>query len=181
MLVAVNRSTPLLVLPLLTALSLTGCHRSVSTGNDQQQRAQLELTRADLAQIPPPSKNLYMNVRDLNGWENPILTVQQNMITISVLMPDTNPSNVGKGTMLRPISARKNVLNIYPEHLATALNAIPHEAWPYGRVVAIEEAHDAPKQVRPQLRRNMETAMQTLSDLGVVVDEWNDQRPLGLR
>jgi len=122
-----------------------------------------------------------MNIRTIEEWENPLLTVQQNMITITVLMADANPSPLGKGTMLRPVAARKEVLNIAPEHLAEALNAIPHGAWPYGRVVAIEEAHEAPKSVRPQLRRNIEAAMQTLSDIGIVADEWNDNRPVGIR
>ncbi len=35
-----------------------------------------------------------------------------------------------------------------------------------GRVIAIEEAHDTPPSARPQVRRNMEAAMQSLSDLG---------------
>ena len=165
-------------------LVLTGC-RHTSTDVPPQanlERAHLlEVARTDLAQIPPPSKNLYMNIRTIEEWENPLLTVQQNMITITVLMADANPSPLGKGTMLRPVAARKEVLNIAPEHLAEALNAIPHGAWPYGRVVAIEEAHEAPKSVRPQLRRNIEAAMQTLSDIGIVADEWNDNRPVGIR
>jgi len=173
------------VLSLLTAfLGLSGCKSSVVVPPAQANldRAHLtDLARSDLAQIPPPSKNLYMNVRVIDDWQNPLLTVQQNMITISVLMEDANPSDLGKGTMLRPIGARKQVLNIAPDHLAEALNAIPHTAWPYGRVVAIEEAHEAPKSVRPQLRRNIESAMQTLSDIGIVADEWNDNRPVGIR
>jgi hypothetical protein len=40
-------------------------------------------------------------------------------------------------------------------------------------VVAVEEAHDAPASVRPAVRRNVEATIKTLSDLGVVVYEWN--------
>ena len=58
--------------------------------------------------------------------------------------------------------------------LPSALNAVPENSWPYGRVVAIEEAHDVPTSARPEMRRNMETVMKTLNDLGVVVYEWND-------
>ena len=47
-------------------------------------------------------------------------------------------------------------------------------SWPYGRVVAVEEAHEVPASARPEVRRNMETVMKTLSDLGVVVYEWNE-------
>jgi hypothetical protein len=41
-------------------------------------------------------------------------------------------------------------------------------------VIAIEEAHDTPPSARPQMRRNMEAAMQSLSDLGIVVYEWTE-------
>ncbi len=122
-----------------------------------------------------------MNVSSLEEWQNPWLTVQEKMITLHVLMPDANPSDLGKGTMLRPVAARRQVLNVDPVDLAAALNAIPHEAWPYGRVIAIEEAHDAPKEARPQLRRNIEKAIDTLQNIGIVADEWSDGRPLGVR
>jgi hypothetical protein len=169
---------------LFVSLSLAGCRRAAGDTPAQanlERAHQIEIARNDLGQIPPPSKNLYMNAHGADSWENPLLTVQQNMITISILEADANPSDLGKGTMLRPIAARKQILNIRPDHLAEALNAIPHSAWPYGRVVAIEEAHDAPTTVRPQLRRNIESAMQTLSDIGVVADEWNNDRPVGIR
>jgi hypothetical protein len=58
--------------------------------------------------------------------------------------------------------------------LPAALNAIPENSWPYGRVVAVEEAHDAPASARPAIRRNVEATIKTLSDLGVVVYEWNE-------
>jgi hypothetical protein len=58
--------------------------------------------------------------------------------------------------------------------LPTALNAIPESSWPYGRVVAVEEAHEVPVSARAVVRRNVETVIRTLSDLGVVVYEWSD-------
>ena len=175
------RTTPLLLLP-LTVL-LTGCrHPSADAATVQRQyRQQADEARRDLSRIPPPSKNLYMAVMDLNAWENPSLTVQEKMISLHVLMPDANPSDLGKGTMLRPEAARRQVLNIDPDNLAEALNAIPQEAWPYGRVIAIEEAHDAPQAARAGLRRNIERAVDTLQNIGVVADEWSNGRPVGVR
>ena len=143
--------------------------------------SRLNDVRSDLSQIPPPSKNLYMSVSSMNEWQNPSITVQEKMMSLHVLMPDANPSDLGRGTMLRPEAARRQILNITPENLAAALTAIPKEAWPYGRVVAIEEAHDAPQSVRPQLRRNIEGAIDTLQDIGVVADEWNNNKPVGVR
>ena len=163
----------------ITAIApLSGCRQAAANpaAANLDLSHQVDTARQDLGQIPPPSKNVYMSVRTLDDWENPFITAQANMLTLHVLMPDANPSELGKGTMLRPLAARRQVLQIRPEHLAEALNAIPHGAWPYGRVVAIEEAHDAPKSARPALRRNIEAAVQTLSDVGVVADEWTSDR-----
>jgi hypothetical protein len=176
------RLSHLLLLPLV-ALPLAGCRQAPvnAASAAAAQRQQADEARRDLARIPPPSKNLYMAVTDMNAWQNPSLTVQENMISLHVLMPDANPSDLGKGTMLRPEAARRQILNIDPSKLAEALNAIPQDAWPYGRVVAIEEAHDAPQAARQQLRRNIEHAVDTLQNIGVVVDEWNDNHPVGVR
>ncbi len=70
--------------------------------------------------------------------------------------------------------ARRQDLNVRVGELAVALNAVPEGSWPYGRVVAVEEAHNVPASARPGVRRNMETVMKTLGDLGVVVYEWNE-------
>jgi hypothetical protein len=175
------RTSAFLLLP-LTVL-LTGCrHAPADAATVQRQyRQQADEARRDLSRIPPPSKNLYMAVTDLNAWENPSLTVQEKMISLHVLMADANPSDLGKGTMLRPEAARRQVLNIDPDNLAEALNAIPQAAWPYGRVIAIEEAHDAPEAARAALRRNIERAVDTLQNIGVVADEWSNGRPVGVR
>jgi hypothetical protein len=113
-----------------------------------------------------------MAIRSLSDWENPYLTVQQNMATLHVTQADANPSQLGTGGMLRPVSARRQDLTVRVSDLPAALNAVPENSWPYGRVVAIEEAHDTPASARPAVRRNIEAAIKTLGDLGVVVYEW---------
>lgn len=115
-----------------------------------------------------------MAVHALTSWENPYLTVQGGMLNLHVTLADANPSNLGLGSILRPVGARRQELNVRTSDLPSALNAVPPSAWPYGRVVAVEEAHDTPVSARPQVRRNMEAAMQTLSDLGIVVYEWSE-------
>ncbi len=162
---------------------LAGCKKAPEDNAAAQleHTHQVELARRDLQQIPSPSKHLYLGVQRLEDWQNPSLTVQEKMISIHVLMPDANPSELGKGTLLRPVAARQQVLNIDPKNLAEALNAIPKEAWPYGRVVAIEEAREAPAIARPQLRRNIEVAIDTLTNIGVVADEWADSKPVSNR
>jgi hypothetical protein len=96
------------------------------------------------------------------------------MATLHVTIADTNPSDIGAGGMLRPVGARQQVLTIRLSDLPTALDAVPENSWPYGRVIAIEEAHDTPASDRPAVRRNIEATIKTLGDLGVVVYEWTD-------
>ena len=127
--------------------------------------------------IPLPSKTRYLAVKTLTTWQNPYLTVQGNMVTLHVTLADANPSELGVGGMLRPVGARREDLNVRTSDLPAALNAVPQTSWPYGRVVAIEEAHDAPASALPQLRRNTEAAIKVLSDIGVVVYEWQDNSP----
>jgi len=160
---------------LTASTMLSGCNRAaagtpVATANPRE----VETARQQMELIPPPSKTRYMAVRSLSNWENPYLTVQKNMVTLHVTLADANASDLGTGGMLRPAAARQQVLNIGGDRLPDALTAVPENSWPYGRVVAIEEAHDTPASERPAVRRNMEAAIKTLSDLGVVVYEWSE-------
>ncbi len=166
----------------ILALGLAGCTAPATTRLSPdavaQQRLELDSVRRDLEQVPLPSKSRYLAVHSLTIWENPYLTIQGNLVTLQVRVADANPSTMGVGSMLRPVGARRQDLNVRTADLPAALNAIPQNSWPYGRVVAVEEAHDAPASARPELRRNMEAAIKLLGDLGVVVYEWQDNSPV---
>lgn len=138
----------------------------------QAAATKLDQQRAQLAQIPLPTKSMYVDVHEPGAWQNPFLSVDAEMITVRVTMADANPSTMGVGTMLRPEAARRQEVQIKPGDLAAALIAIPPDAWRYGRVVAISESPLAGKKDRPKVRRNVEAAIQQLNDLGVVVEEW---------
>jgi len=171
----VLRLTIAVALSVAAATTLAGCNRaSAGTPAANINPREVESARQQMELIPPPSKTRFMAVRSLASWENPYLTVQQNMITLHVTLADANGTDLGVGGMLRPVGARQQVLTVADDRLPDALTAVPENSWPYGRVVAIEEAHDTPASARPAVRRNMEIAIKTLSDLGVVVYEWNE-------
>ncbi|MDQ2834880.1 MAG: hypothetical protein M3Y50_14310 [Acidobacteriota bacterium] len=161
-------------------LALTGCPRTPAPTTSEtkalaaEQQQEINVAREQIQLIPPPSKTRYMAVKSLSVWENPYLTVQGGMVTLHVTAADANKSDLGVGGMLRPVGARRQDLNVRVSDLPTALNAVPESSWPYGRVIAIEEAHEVPISARPEVRRNMESVMKTLGDLGVVVYEWGD-------
>jgi hypothetical protein len=165
---------------LFVSITLTGCTYSAAPSSDETRALAAEvaqetnLARQQMELIPPPSKTRYMAVKSLTVWENPYLTVQGEMVTLHVVVADANTSDLGMGGILRPIGARRRDLNVRVSDLPTALNAIPESSWPYGRVVAVEEAHQVPVKARPEVRRNVEAVIKTLSDLGVVVYEWNE-------
>ncbi len=173
-------SIPTAAAIIMATMLASGCNRSAVVPGPEgptaiaQERAQTDLIRQQIELIPPPSKSRYLAIRTLTSWENPYLTVQGNMLTLHVTVADANSSDLGVGGILRPVGARHQDLNIRTADLPMALNSVPQTAWPYGRVVAIEEAHDTPAGARPQVRRNMETAMNLLNDLGVVVYEWTE-------
>lgn len=156
-------------------LVLSGC-RSASAGTAPQPASAqaIDSARQQMTLIPPPYKSRYMAVHSLGGWENPYLTIQENIATLHVTVADANPSGLGTGGMLRPVGARRQDVIIRTSDLPAALAAVPESAWPYGRVVAVEEAHDTPAAARPAVRRNVEATIKTLGDLGVVVYEWNE-------
>jgi hypothetical protein len=176
----IGRSSLRIVLASALALPLvlTGCSRSSLSGPastpTQPRQDALDAARQQMELIPPPSKTRYMAVHSLTSWENPYLTVQGGMVTLHVLMADANTSGLGEGGMLRPVGARRRNLDVRVSDLPAALNAIPESAWPYGRVVAVEEAHEIPIKARAEVRRNVETVLKTLGDLGVVAYEWTD-------
>jgi hypothetical protein len=128
--------------------------------------------RAVLSRISLPTKSLYVDVHEPSAWANPFLSVRADALTLRIVLADANPSPVGEGSMLRPEAARRQEVQLNPEDLAEAMAALPASAWKYGRVIAIAEASGVSAKDRPRMRRNLETAIKQLNDLGIVVQEW---------
>jgi len=169
---------------LLLAFSLVACHKEeqavvgvAHTAAKAEHQAQATATerdqeRAQLEQIPLPTKSLYIDIHDPAAWANPFLAVGAETLTLRIIQPDANPSPVGQGTMLRPVAARRQELQLRLSDLDEAVAAIPAGAWRYGRVIAVAESPSAAPKDRPMVRRNVEAVIRELNDLGVVVEEW---------
>ncbi len=137
-----------------------------------------------LAQLPPPAKGRYLQVRSAEAWSNPFLVVSRKTIMLRVVsLPnsgppdvigadDSLPHGVLPGIKLHPSGPRKQEMTMRFIDLPVALAALPQESWPYGRVVAVEEDPATPKRERPLMRRNLEAVFALLNDLDVVADEW---------
>ena len=169
---------------LVLCLSVTACHREeqavagvAQKAANAERQAQATATlrdqqRTELEKIPLPTKSLYVDIREPGAWANPFLSIEANVFDLRISLPDANPSPVGEGTMLRPAAARRQEIQLHPGDLAEALVALPAGAWHYGRVIAVAEAPGASPKDRAKIRRNVESAIQQLNDLGVVVEEW---------
>lgn len=138
----------------------------------QAQAAELEKDRAALAHIPVPTKSLYVDVKEPGTWQNPFISVDKDYLTLRITHKDANSSELGKGTLLRPETARRQEVQISQDKLAEALIALPDDAWGYGRVVAVGESPLENPKDRPQVRRIIEATIKQLNDMGVVVEEW---------
>jgi len=173
---------------LLLAVAVVACHKeeqavvgvaqnAVNAEHHAQAAAQAAATERDrqrtaLAQIPLPTKSMYVDVREPGAWANPFLSVDAATLNLRITLADANPSTMGQGTMLRPEAARRQEIQVRPADLAQALIALPPGAWRYGRVIAVAESPMANPKDRPMVRRNVEAAIQQLNDLGIVVEEW---------
>ena len=172
----------------LLAIAVVACHKeeqavvgvaknAVNAEQQAQAAAAARATAGDkqreaLSHVPLPTKSMYVDVHDPSAWSNPFIAVGPEAIHLRIVQADANPSDMGKGTMLRPEGARRQEIEIRPKDLADAMVALPPGAWQYGRVVAVAELPGASTKDRPKIRRNVEAAIRQLNDLGIVVEEW---------
>ncbi|MFZ0518895.1 MAG: hypothetical protein WCD77_19015 [Acidobacteriaceae bacterium] len=169
------RSAALLALALGVSLAVSGCRNSDSfdmSRHAAKWTAAKSSARQELTQIPPPLKSVYLNINQESQWQNPFISVEQNMIQVRIYLPDENASPIDRGGITRLSSARKQVVNVRLAQLPRALSSLPDGAWPYGRVVAIGKEKDTP-QDRAWLPNHLDITVRTLQDMGVVVDDWN--------
>lgn len=182
-----GRNTIFAATILLVLGSVSACHREeqavegvAKSAENAELRAQATASerdreRAALSLIPVPTKSLYVDVHDPSQWQNPFLTVGAKMLDLRIELPDEPLGSFAEGSMLRPPGARRQELQVRFSDLGKAISDIPPGAWHYGRVIAVAESPEASSKDRAQIRRNMESVIRQLNDLGAVVEEWPGQ------
>lgn len=107
---------------------------------------------ARLQAIPAANPGKYRRVGDMRGWRNPYLIISKD--GVGLLDAENNEERILK-----------------PEEVPDALAHLPASAWPYGRVVAVQEnAVVGPQQDKIEIRRNRALLAGTLESLHVVIN-----------
>jgi hypothetical protein len=107
---------------------------------------------ARIQQIPPADPQTYGQVRNMKTWRNPYLIVKTDGIWL-----------------LDASNNEEHPLN--PDQLLDALSALPPSAWPYGRVVAVQESSMGSSGAdRIALRKNRAILAGTLEGAKVLIN-----------
>lgn len=107
---------------------------------------------ARIHQIPPANPQKYTGLRDLKAWRNPYLVVRID------------------GVGLLDVSNNEQQI-VNPDKLSEALAKLPASAWPYGRVVAVQETDaDSSAEDKVKLRKNRALVAGTLESMQVLIN-----------
>jgi hypothetical protein len=101
--------------------------------------------------IPSPERRLYRHVQDAQDWRNPYLVVCVDGIQVK-----------SKG-IARSVSL---------EELASTLAHLPKNAWPYGRIVAVQENSIGSSEHFKLIQENLDKVLKILTEIGVEADQW---------
>jgi hypothetical protein len=138
-------------LPVLTMVAglLTACSRPPAPGP-----ATLEAqAAARLQAIPAATAEKYRTKADLKNWRNPYVIIRVD------------------GLRLLDVGNNEQRL-VKPEELLDALAQLPASAWPYGRVVAVEQpSSGGPEKDAVEIRRLRGLVAGTLDEAKVLI-EW---------
>jgi hypothetical protein len=104
--------------------------------------------------IPPADPEKYQSVRDAKDWQNPYLIIGADGIVV-----------ISKAVL----GGRKTVPL---GNLRQTLLSLPVDAWPYGRVIAIQEAGIRSRDDDKVIEQNKEKAEQVVKGLGVKLEWW---------
>ena len=107
---------------------------------------------ARIQQIPAADPHKYAGMRDMKAWRNPYLIVRVDGVGLL---------DVGNN--------EQQIVN--PDKLSEALARLPASAWPYGRVVAIQEIGAASsEEEKAKLRKNRALVAGALESMQVLIN-----------
>ena len=138
-----------LIAALLLSAVMIGC--SASSGKQQSGPAQSAAAR--LAAIPDADSSQYAHLSTMKQWRNPYLIVGQD------------------GISFFDVSDSEERL-LKENELLDTLAALPASAWPYGRVVAVQEVGISQSEDgNAAIRRNRAILAGTLEEAKILI-EW---------
>ena len=132
----------------MSALLLSSCtapKRDEGTATQDNPAARLQA-------IPEANPELYRNMKDMRKWRNPYLIIRSDGVALFDV--DNNEERTLK-----------------PEEVLKALADLPPSAWPYGRVVAVQDPGALgfePEKVA--IRRSKGIVAGSLEELHVVIN-----------
>jgi hypothetical protein len=133
----------------IAAASLAACTRPSQIAEKPVTESSPE-TR--IQQIPPADPQKYAGGRDTKTWRNPYLIVKKDGIWLLDL--GNNEEHLLK-----------------PDQVLDALAALPASAWPYGRVVAVQESGiSGSEEDQIALRKNRAILAGTLEGAKVLIN-----------
>jgi hypothetical protein len=107
---------------------------------------------ARIQQIPPADPEKYAALKDMKAWRNPYLIIRLD------------------GVGLLDVSNSEQQI-VDPDKLPDALAKLPASAWPYGRVVAIQEiSANTSDQDHATLRKNRALVAGSLEGMKVEIN-----------
>jgi hypothetical protein len=125
----------------------------VMTGSGMQSRQTVTERRLDPA-IGPPMLDRYKSIRDSQDWRNPYLSV------------------CPRGVLLDVRSISRVNATVPPDTLRQVLLDLPITAWPYGRIVALQDCSVGEPGDAEDRKRRMLEVENVLDELGVDINHW---------
>ena len=135
--------------------------------------------------IGPAKASLYRRPGEADKWRNPILIIHANRIellvrkqfqTVRLPVPSipSAPPLFGGPEVTPLVRPEHEVSDIRLSDLRRELTTLPVTAWPYGRVVAVQEASlgNGTRQENEQISALLKEAVAILKRLRLTIEYW---------
>ena len=95
------------------------------------------------------SPNAYREIRDAADWKNPYLVIRPNGVEILHVSPLVEPTN-----------------------LKTTLSSLPYTAWPYGKIVAVQELGIRSGDDDQKIKEVLAEVLSILQKMNIEISRW---------